>query len=96
MLHRVREIIEELKVVYEGSQGHGARCALDAVLRELDKIDPILGVWIEDRKIELFNPEGGATLVQWNNPTPGMLDVAHAVCTFYAEGPNGVRKLVKP
>jgi len=100
MLHLVREIMVKLRKEYEEREKNGSMTgsniasgsinALDDIAHELDKIDPIQGVWIEDYKIELFDPEGGATLVQWNNPTPGMVDAALAVRDFYTKGPKGM------
>ena len=98
MLHRVREIIEKLRKDYEEREKNGSMTssniasgslnALDDVTRELDKISPIEGVWVEDYKIELFDPRTGEDLVCWNQPTRGMVDTALAVRTFYAEGPR--------
>ena len=105
MLHRVREIIENLRKVYEEQERNGSLTgsniasgslnALRDISRELDKIDPTQGVWVEDYKIEIFDPATGEDIVCWNQPTRGMVDASLAVRTFYAEGPDGVRKLVK-
>lgn len=95
MLQRVRDIIEKVKTEFAGDQGHAVRCALDLVLRELDKIEPIEGVWVEDYKIEIFDPKTGEGIVCWNQPTRGMVDTALAVRTFYAEGPEALKKIVK-
>lgn len=69
MLHRVREIIEKLRKDYEEREKNGSMTssniasgslnALDDVTRELDKISPIEGVWVEDYKIEIFDPKTG-------------------------------------
>lgn len=105
MLHRVREIIEKLRKEYEereqcGSMtssniASGALNALRDIERELDNITPIEGVWVEDYKIELFDPRTGEDLVCWNQPTRGMVDAALAVRTFYAGGPEALKKIVR-
>ena len=63
--------------------------------REFDNIEPIQGVWVEDYKIALFDPETGEDIVCWNQPTRGMVDAALAVRTFYAGGPEALKKIVR-
>ena len=44
------------------------------------------GVWIDDVKIELFDPATGKELARWDTPSRETVDVALAIRAFYVEG----------
>lgn len=101
MLQRVRELIKSVYEKYDALErkgnnlASGGLYALEDLRRELDKIEPVEGVWVEDYKIEIFDPKTGEVIVCWNQPTRGMVDAALAVRTFYAEGPEALKKIVR-
>ena len=95
MLEQVRSTLDRLKTVYTGSQGYSAQYALDHAQEAIDDIDVLQGVRIDDDKIQIFDPATGEDLVTWDNPSNEMVDVALAVRTFYAKGPNALKKNTK-
>lgn len=50
------------------------------------------GVWIDDDKIEIFDPATGKELARWDNPSRETVDVALAIRAFYVEGREAFKR----